>query len=201
MRKIVRSHLVAAATAALVTIVPGASSALDLGVGVGIGSTSAGVGASIGGGGISAGAGASIGGGGISAGAGASIGGGAIDADVGASIGDTTNVGVGVGIGGTAPTGASLASTQTTSQASPDSAAPSALPLLVGMTLLSLDNVPLGRVISAQQRTDGKLLIRIKISDYLKTDTETARVVLPEMPRRDGALRVPMSAKRFIAAL
>ena len=188
MRKIVRSHLVAAATAALVTIVPGASSALDLGVGVGIGSTSAGVGAS-------------IGGGGISAGAGASIGGGAINADVGASIGDTTNVGVGVGIGGTAPTGASLASTQTTSQASPDSAAPSALPLLVGMTLMSLDNVPLGRVISAQQRTDGKLLIRIKISDYLKTDTETARVVLPEMPRRDGALRVPMSAKRFIAAL
>ena len=188
MRKIVRSHLVAAATAALVTIVPGASSALDLGVGVGIGSTSAGVGAS-------------IGGSGISAGAGASIGGGAINADVGASIGDTTNVGVGVGTGGTAPTGASLASTQTTSQASPDSAAPSALPLLVGMTLMSLDNVPLGRVISAQQRTDGKLLIRIKISDYLKTDTETARVVLPEMPRRHGALRVPMSAKRFIAAL
>ena len=107
----------------------------------------------------------------------------------------------GVGTGGTAPTGASLASTQTTSQASPDSAAPSALPLLVGMTLMSLDNVPLGRVISAQQRTDGKLLIRIKISDYLKTDTETARVVLPEMPRRHGALRVPMSAKRFIAAL
>ncbi len=88
------------AGAAVLALLCGPASALDVGASIGGISAGASVGGTSGGG-LGVGAGASVGGsGGVNAGAGASIGGSsAVSAGVGASVGNGVTAGVGVGVG------------------------------------------------------------------------------------------------------
>ena len=177
------------ATAALLSILPGSLAALGLGAGASIGGVSAGVGASVGGGGVSAGVGASVGN--------------SVEAGASASVGDSTDVGVSIGIGGTSthPTGAVATTQPGVLSPQPGSTSSPVLIALIGMTVLSSDNVPLGRVLAAEQRGDGTTMLRISIFDHIRSDSKTARLVLAEMPRHDSQVHINMSAKRFVAMI
>jgi hypothetical protein len=190
------------AAAALIGCLPSSLSALSLGAGVGVGGASAGVGASVGGGGVSAGAGASVGDT-ASAGAGASVGGGGTSVGVGATVGGTASVGASVSVGtsfsgGTTTKPSPVATTAGVKSAIPGAASSPYLLLLIGKTVMSSDNVPLGRVIGAEQRKDGSTIVQISIFDHIRSNSKTARIVLAKAPTGKGSIHLAMSAKRFV---
>ena len=151
---------------------------------------------------LNVGAGVSIGGSSVNASV--SVGGGGVSADTSASIGDSTSVGASVSVGTstTTPTGTTATPTQPgLVQAAPPSSAAPALLVLIGMTLMSSDNVPLGQVIAAEKRADGTTMLRVSISEYIKTDKKTARVIFDGLPRHNGTVRLAMTAKRFVETL
>lgn len=183
MAKFVGLPTKSAATALFLGVLPHAVIALDIGAGIGLGGSSVGVGASVGSSGASAGATASLGDTRSSA-------------DVGIGLIDTAIADVNATIG----TGA--ANTQPVApQAAAASEAEALVQSFVGLILISSDNVPLGRVVAAEMRTNGSLHLRIAISDYLRSPAKTAKVVFQEMPRMNGNIRLGMTAERFIATL
>lgn len=173
---------------ALIGLLPAPLQALSIGAGIGVGGSSVDASSSVGGGGVSAGASASVGG----------------TASVEASVGvGGSTVGASASVGGTTtPGGTTVSPTQPgIVSAAPAPSASPALLVLIGMTLMSSDNVPLGKVIAAEQRADGTMMLRVSISDYIKTDKKTARVVFNRPPRHGGTVRLAMTAKRFAETL
>lgn len=177
MRRFEDSRILTTAAAAVIALMPTSPSALEIGAGIGLGGSSVTADVGAGSGGISAG--------------------------VGVSVGDTAAAGAGVGIG--ADVGISTGTTQSTTsppgvvEIDPATGQPIPLISLVGMTIMSSDNVPLGRVLSAKRLGDGKLRLQIAVSDFLRTSRSKAILVIAEGPHRDGMIRIGMTAKAFSA--